>query len=97
MLLPSLLTLAEIIAMAKQHGDHDDDVKTEGDHLTHDAPRSVCAACVHNKKPALSRSRNFFSKPLILFGERGGTRTLDPMIKSHVLYRLSYAPTCRAV
>ena len=28
-------------------------------------------------------------------GERGGTRTLDPMIKSHVLYRLSYALTCR--
>lgn len=31
-------------------------------------------------------------------GERGGTRTLDPMIKSHVLYRLSYAltgPLCR--
>ena len=32
-----------------------------------------------------------------LYGERGGTRTLDPMIKSHVLYRLSYALTCRAV
>jgi hypothetical protein len=32
-----------------------------------------------------------------LFGERGGTRTLDPMIKSHVLYRLSYALTRRAV
>jgi hypothetical protein len=30
-------------------------------------------------------------------GERGGTRTLDPMIKSHVLYHLSYALTCRAV
>jgi hypothetical protein len=30
---------------------------------------------------------------MILFGERGGTRTLDPMIKSHVLYRLSYALT----
>ena len=27
------------------------------------------------------------------FGERGGTRTHDPMIKSHVLYRLSYALT----
>jgi hypothetical protein len=32
-----------------------------------------------------------------LIGERGGTRTLDPMIKSHVLYRLSYALTRRAV
>src|SRR5689334_11040386 len=36
----------------------------------------------------------FPSKLLDLFGERGGTRTLDPMIKSHVLYRLSYALTC---
>ena len=26
-----------------------------------------------------------------------GTRTHDPMIKSHVLYHLSYALTCRAV
>jgi hypothetical protein len=30
-------------------------------------------------------------------GERGGTRTHDPMIKSHVLYHLSYALTCPAV
>jgi hypothetical protein len=30
-------------------------------------------------------------------GERGGTRTLDPMIKSHVLYHLSYALTRRGV
>ena len=28
---------------------------------------------------------------LILNGERGGARTHDPVIKSHVLYRLSYA------
>ena len=45
-------------------------------------------------------ARHRFAKCLILrdfFGERGGTRTLDPMIKSHVLYRLSYALTCRAV
>ena len=25
------------------------------------------------------------------FGERAGARTQDPVIKSHVLYRLSYA------
>ena len=31
------------------------------------------------------------SEPLISCGERAGTRTQDPMIKSHVLYRLSYA------
>jgi hypothetical protein len=46
--------------------------------------RSYCNA----KKAALSN---------YTFGERGGTRTLDPMIKSHVLYRLSYALTRRAV
>jgi hypothetical protein len=28
---------------------------------------------------------------LILLGERAGARTQDPVIKSHVLYRLSYA------
>ncbi len=31
--------------------------------------------------------------PFAYFGEPGGTRTLDPMIKSHVLYRLSYGLT----
>jgi hypothetical protein len=36
----------------------------------------------------------FPSNLLNSYGERGGTRTLDPMIKSHVLYRLSYALTC---
>ena len=34
-----------------------------------------------------------FGLNMSLIGERGGTRTLDPMIKSHVLYRLSYALT----
>ena len=29
-------------------------------------------------------------------GEPGGIRTHDPMIKSHVLYRLSYGLTCVA-
>ena len=41
-----------------------------------------------NRGPA-----GFAVKLLRLYGERGGTRTLDPMIKSHVLYRLSYALT----
>ncbi len=27
-------------------------------------------------------------------GEPAGTRTQDPVIKSHVLYRLSYGLTC---
>jgi len=45
----------------------------------------------------LAQDRNNIKKCFIIIGERGGTRTLDPMIKSHVLYRLSYALTCRAV
>ncbi len=32
------------------------------------------------------------SKPLILLGGRTRTRTLDPLIKSQLLYQLSYAP-----
>jgi hypothetical protein len=31
------------------------------------------------------------AKYLILLGERAGDRTQDPVIKSHVLYHLSYA------
>lgn len=60
-------------------------------------PECECAGCVHNKNPASFDVRIFMSNYLILLGERGGTRTLDPMIKSHVLYRLSYALTRRAV
>jgi hypothetical protein len=43
------------------------------------------------------QTQGFFSrseicrKLLILLGERAGARTQDPVIKSHVLYRLSYA------
>jgi hypothetical protein len=33
----------------------------------------------------------FSLKTLILFGERDGTRTHDLLIKSQLLYRLSYA------
>ena len=33
----------------------------------------------------------FAGKVPFLIGERAGTRTQDPVIKSHVLYRLSYA------
>ena len=37
-----------------------------------------------------TRTRRFF-KALVLYGERAGTRTQDPLIKSQMLYRLSYA------
>jgi hypothetical protein len=36
-------------------------------------------------------TRLFSPKSLILLGERGGTRTHDLLIKSQLLYRLSYA------
>lgn len=35
--------------------------------------------------------RKIATKRLICCGERAGARTQDPVIKSHVLYRLSYA------
>ena len=69
-----------------------DDNDKESDHWLRSL---MCARCVHDeKRPAIKRG-DFLSKSLELFGERGGTRTLDPMIKSHVLYRLSYALTFR--
>ena len=47
--------------------------------------------------PRLDKDLRNAKKCFAIHGERGGTRTLDPMIKSHVLYHLSYALTCRAV
>ena len=35
------------------------------------------------------------ASPLILCGERGRTRTYNQVIKSHLLYQLSYAPLLR--
>jgi hypothetical protein len=58
----------------------------------------VCIACAEERK--FNKRRDRGAQPtdnMIENGERGGTRTLDPMIKSHVLYRLSYALTRRAV
>src|SRR5262249_19472542 len=43
----------------------------------------------------LTRSRPVLIRPLIDLGKFGGrtrTRTLDPLIKSQLLYQLSYAP-----
>jgi hypothetical protein len=50
-----------------------------------------------NGLPMLVQDRKNTKNVFEIHGERGGTRTLDPMIKSHVLYHLSYALTCRAV
>jgi hypothetical protein len=73
--------------------------------LLKDAPRAypgghfpawLGIGCVHGL-PMLAQDRNNIKKCFNINGERGGTRTHDPMIKSHVLYHLSYALTCRAV
>lgn len=59
--------------------------------------RSPIPLCALHLRPSAHRStvwRKAARKPHDMGrkpGERGGIRTLDPMIKSHVLYRLSYA------
>jgi hypothetical protein len=50
-------------------------------------------AALPTRFPAGVRWEAKIQEVLDFIGERGGTRTLDPMIKSHVLYRLSYALT----
>src|SRR4051794_25215873 len=55
-------------------------------------------ACATSALPGRARLRqvSFGVAAFTLFeliGERGGARTHDPVIKSHVLYRLSYALT----
>ena len=54
---------------------------------------------LHSTRTAINRESEHVEVRDVdrLYGERGGTRTLDPMIKSHVLYRLSYALTRGAV
>src|SRR3984957_1412828 len=59
------------------------------------------ACCVHvantnvhlraNPAPQIQKLPIF---TIAYIGEPGGIRTHDPMIKSHVLYRLSYGLTC---
>lgn len=46
--------------------------------------------CTYQNGPRFSRAK-MRRKSLNLLGERAGARTQDPVIKSHVLYRLSYA------
>jgi hypothetical protein len=37
--------------------------------------------------------RRLMANTLVTFGEPGGTRTRDPLIKSQMLYHLSYRPS----
>ena len=67
------------------------------EHLAKDGRRTefveTSAISALPSAPGLIRAMPTVLKLRALFGERGGTRTLDPMIKSHVLYHLSYALT----
>ena len=45
--------------------------------------------CPHNADTRVFEVLAVSARCLILCGERGGTRTLDPMIKSHLLYYLN--------
>jgi hypothetical protein len=59
---------------------------------THERPFS----CIRARKQAdEERMKATHYRVRAKAGERGGTRTRDPMIKSHVLYHLSYALVAR--
>jgi hypothetical protein len=53
---------------------------SHGDRFAHTAPTQAILVIF-----------DIWDKLLILLGERAGDRTQDPVIKSHVLYHLSYA------
>jgi hypothetical protein len=55
------------------------------DHLTKRSRQAEAAA------PALLQNLDIFG----IFGGRTRARTWDPLIKSQLLYQLSYAPECR--
>jgi hypothetical protein len=46
---------------------------------------------LHKQESGRALTGLFSAKSLILLGERAGTRTQDLLIKSQLLYRLSYA------
>jgi hypothetical protein len=59
--------------------------------LPRSAYRPLTVSAAHFRNSIRLRSNSLF-----LLGERGGTRTHDPLIKSQMLYRLSYALGSRA-
>lgn len=65
--------------------------------MANDYRAEICDRACANRFANTVPTRGFFIrlilsvKSLILLGERAGARTQDPVIKSHVLYRLSYA------
>jgi hypothetical protein len=55
-----------------------------------------CLPSAYRERSAFLNSIRICSNSLFFLGERGGTRTHDPLIKSQMLYRLSYALGSRA-
>jgi hypothetical protein len=78
----------------EDRGQDDQKDEGEGDHAAPPIGGTEAERELVDSWPRSQRMRFENRRPMKgLHGERGGTRTLDPMIKSHVLYRLSYAFT----
>ena len=51
---------------------------------------NLCGVFQRKKNPTLYMA--IWDINIYIYGGRAGTRTLDPLIKSQLLYQLSYAP-----
>ena len=58
--------------------------------------KKFASSTVSNDAPALPKWPSSLSKSFV-FGEPGGARTRDPVLKRHMLYHLSYRPNIREV
>jgi hypothetical protein len=58
-------------------------------HRTRVVPQCDCG---HSANTTLLSRATYVGKAIDLTGGRTRTRTLDPLIKSQLLYQLSYAP-----
>lgn len=86
---PSLLYALPPPNNRKQNGAYCDLTRERGQESAEHYRSPVCMACAEG--PSQVGRLKVGPKCLILCGERAGARTQDPVIKSHVLYRLSYA------
>ena len=58
--------------------------------------KTITVACIQlslcDSQTTPAGDHSVVTKPCAISGERGRIRTCDPVIKSHLLYQLSYAP-----
>ena len=58
--------------------------------------KTITVACIQlslcDSQTTPAADHSVVTKPCAIRGERGRIRTCDPVIKSHLLYQLSYAP-----